>query len=192
MSSRDNILGKLASLAFDSPLPEMPVFEQVDPDVLGVFSQRAQTTGAGVQRVRSEQLGETVSSLHPGASRVGSSVERIPGTVSLDASSSHHEIGALDVFVCQAELAVAENGAVWLSDLTIPNRAALFATQHLVILVHAEDLVSDMHDAYRRIEVGKQGFGLFVCGPSKTADIEQSLVVGAHGPRSLEILIVEA
>jgi L-lactate dehydrogenase complex protein LldG len=48
-----------------------------------------------------------------------------------------------------------------------------------------------MHDAYKKVHIDKEGFGLFVCGPSKTADIEQSLVIGAHGPRSLVVLAIE-
>ena len=48
-----------------------------------------------------------------------------------------------------------------------------------------------MHQAYDSIDVAKEGFGAFIAGPSKTADIEQSLVIGAHGARSATIYVIE-
>jgi L-lactate dehydrogenase complex protein LldG len=65
-----------------------------------------------------------------------------------------------------------------------------FICQHLVICIRATDLVPNMHEAYDRIRE-MEGYGLFLAGPSKTADIEQSLVIGAHGARSLVVYVVE-
>jgi L-lactate dehydrogenase complex protein LldG len=42
------------------------------------------------------------------------------------------------------------------------------------------DIVPTMHEAYRQINIAEEGWGAFIAGPSKTADIEQSLVIGAH------------
>ena len=69
----------------------------------------------------------------------------------------------------------------------------LFLTQHLVLLLERSSLVDQMHEAYARLgaRVGQTGYGCFLCGPSKTADIEQALVVGAHGPRSLAVVLWE-
>ena len=50
--------------------------------------------------------------------------------------------------------------------------------------------VSDMHAAYARLAERPIGYGMFIAGPSKTADIEQALVIGAHGPRSCTVLLV--
>jgi len=83
---------------------------------------------------------------------------------------------------------VAENGAVWVPEKNMIHRALPFIAQHLVLVVPASRLVATMHDAYASIaELG--GYGVFIAGPSKTADIEQSLVVGAHGARSMTVVL---
>lgn len=52
-----------------------------------------------------------------------------------------------------------------------------------------------MHAAYDRIAAleaaAAYGFSTFIAGPSKTADIEQSLVLGAHGPISLTVFLLD-
>ncbi|MNW08326.1 Lactate utilization protein C [compost metagenome] len=47
-----------------------------------------------------------------------------------------------------------------------------------------------MHEAYQKIADSVYGFGTFIAGPSKTADIEQSLVLGAHGPKNMTVFIL--
>lgn len=88
-------------------------------------------------------------------------------------------------------LAVAENGAVWVYESQMKNRLLPFICQHLVLVINKKDIVATLHDAYDVINVGSEGFGVFIAGPSKTADIEQSLVIGAHGARSTTVYIVE-
>ena len=63
--------------------------------------------------------------------------------------------------------------------------------EHIAVVVQATSLVHDMHQAYEAISHGP-GFALFLSGPSKTADIEQALVIGAHGARSCTVLLAEA
>jgi hypothetical protein len=96
-----------------------------------------------------------------------------------------------NTFVCEAVLGVAENGAVWLPGSRVSDRAALFLATHVVVVLDRSAIVDDLHSAYARINVASDAFGVFMAGPSKTADIEQSLVIGAHGPRSLTIVLVE-
>jgi L-lactate dehydrogenase complex protein LldG len=93
----------------------------------------------------------------------------------------------VDLAILRARLGVAENGAMWLSEREMVHRVLPFITQHLILLVDPGTIVATMHDAYRQVDIAETGFGLFVAGPSKTADIEQSLVIGAHGPRSLTV-----
>ena len=85
---------------------------------------------------------------------------------------------------------MAENGSVWVTDEVLRQRAVYFAVQHLALIVSKQDMVSNMHQAYEKIQFRKPYFGMFLAGPSKTADIEQSLVIGAHGARSLTVFLV--
>lgn len=96
----------------------------------------------------------------------------------------------LEALILKSRIGVAENGAVWLDERNFPVRLLPFVTQQLIIRIESKNIVSTMHDAYNRIDPAETGFGVFISGPSKTADIEQSLVFGAHGAKSL-ILILE-
>lgn len=99
-----------------------------------------------------------------------------------------HELKDLDVAIIEGQFGVSENGAIWLTDENLGLRALPFITENLVIFLKDDALVSNMHVAYEKIANQHTGFGIFIAGPSKTADIEQSLVIGAHGAKSLFVV----
>jgi L-lactate dehydrogenase complex protein LldG len=101
-----------------------------------------------------------------------------------------HELETIEVAILQAEFGVAENGAIWISDKNLTHRALPFITQNLAFVIPKNSIVGNMHDAYKTLH-DTTGWGCFISGPSKTADIEQSLVIGAHGARSLVVFLVE-
>jgi len=112
-------------------------------------------------------------------------------TVALEPIADPHQLERVDVAIMRGEFAVAENGAVWCTDALTKHRVVYFLTQHLILVVPAKPIVHNMHEAYEQIGFEQRGFGMFLAGPSKTADIEQSLVIGAHGARSLTVYLVE-
>lgn len=91
------------------------------------------------------------------------------------------------ITVVEAKLAVAENGAVYVTDEEVVNRESLFLGHKIIALVPRESLLVDMHEAYDKIDLSRVGFGIFIAGPSATADIAQILVRGAHGPSEMEV-----
>lgn len=112
-------------------------------------------------------------------------------TLEADAVTDPHELETVDFAVLPGDLAVAENGAVWISDRSVRHRAIYFIAQHLALIVPRSRLLHNMHEAFQQLEFGGKTFGCFISGPSKTADIEQSLVIGAHGPRSHIVFLVD-
>ncbi|WP_310379960.1 LUD domain-containing protein [Flavobacterium sp.] len=101
------------------------------------------------------------------------------------------ELENLEKVCIKGSLGVAENGSVWIYESQMINRLLPFICQHLILVIDKKDIVPTMHHAYKKIDISKEGFGIFIAGPSKTADIEQSLVIGAHGARTATIYVLE-
>jgi len=96
-----------------------------------------------------------------------------------------------------AESGVAETGTlVFVSGAHNPTTLNFLPDNHIAVL-RAADLEADYEAVWERLRA-RFGKGVlprtvnFVTGPSRSADIEQKLLLGAHGPRSLHIIIVDA
>jgi L-lactate dehydrogenase complex protein LldG len=143
--------------------------------------------------------GDPVARFLESVKTVGGSSYRVPDLAALDEALGELPVwGGKKVVSLVAgagrstvDLGVAENGAVWIPERNLGRHRAVFVIpEHLVLVVRAGDVVNDMQAAYGRIQLDHPGYGLFVSGPSKTADIEQALVIGAHGARSCAVFVV--
>ena len=112
------------------------------------------------------------------------------GSLILSSVADPHELDSLDVFIAEGTIGVAENGAIWVDDEKISQRVALFLTQHLVLVLESGKILNNLAEAYAAGIMDFSRFGCWISGPSKTADIEQSLVIGAHGARTLDIIVI--
>lgn len=136
---------------------------------------------------------ETVSASLPTHVSTASTVPGLSGTVDLAAIENPHDLRDLHTAILPGRFGVCENGAIWLDEAALgPHRVLPFIAQHLVLVLPVHELVATMHDAYSRLGVLSSGFGLFIAGPSKTADIEQCLIIGAHGARSCTVWLLDA
>jgi len=125
------------------------------------------------------------------AKQVCSYVKEIAdGNFDAEAKADAHQCADVDLTIIRGELGVAENGAVWVNADPLRHRALLFLSGHLILVIKGRDIVPDMESAYARIDFTRLRSGYFISGPSKTADIEQCLVIGVHGAKSLLVLIV--
>ncbi len=164
------------------------------PDRMKHFSETLRSVGGTCIEVGNhDELREELKKLEPltTAKKVYSAMpDAAPSTFDMEQVADPHDLEDVDVAIVRGDFAVAENGAVWLTDAQLKHRAILFITQHLVLVVPRDQIVDNMHQAYERLRFDGPGYGLFLSGPSKTADIEQSLVIGAHGPRSLTVYLL--
>jgi len=135
-----------------------------------------------------------VPCLPDGASPRRGIVSCVPGlpvsTLTIGPDASRQLLDQVGLAIVPGRFGVAENAAVWVDERDLPHRALPFVAEHLVIVLPKREIVADMHEAYRRLRPPLPGYGTFVSGPSKTADIEQALVIGAQGPKSLAVLLV--
>lgn len=113
-------------------------------------------------------------------------------TINPDEISSEKKLDKLELTILDAQFGVAENGAVWTSEKNIFHRVIPFITLYLVLIINEGQIIENMHEAYERLFSFYEGYGVFISGPSKTADIEQSLVIGAQGPLSTTIFLVKS
>lgn len=191
--SRSAILEKIKrNKPEDSPLPEAISFDGSKEDLIGQFSTMVKAIGGSCLISESyEELNKELEDLFPGVIKIWSGEPNImEGNMSLSEGADPHEWEVLDLCIVKGRFGVAENGAIWVQELDLPARVSAFICQHLVIVLEKENIVTDMHQAYHQLKFPFPGFGVFVSGPSKTADIEQSLVIGAHGPKSLIVCLI--
>lgn len=192
-NSRKEILDKIRKNKPEaSPLPDIPDFPLPEENLVDQFSQTLVKVGGRV--ITAKNPGEVAASLKekfPEAQQIWTSDKNLlPGNINIHEQTDPHELQDLDLAVIQGQLGVAENGAVWIPEQQLPQRVAAFITLHLVILLNKEHITGNMHQAYQKLGSHLPGFGVFISGPSKTADIEQSLVVGAQGPKSLTVYLL--
>ena len=192
MPARDDILRALRAADVPPlPRPDLSAFAGIRYDDLRDRFARSVVEAGG--RCAIVLQGSVASALlqipeYAAAQKIASLIPGI-GNLDLTAVQDPHELADVDFCVLPAELGVAENGACWITDHGRANRAVCFLAQHLAIVVQASSLVHNLHEAYARLELPARGFSMWLSGPSKTADIEQALVIGAHGARSCTVLV---
>ncbi|WP_298741208.1 LUD domain-containing protein [uncultured Chitinophaga sp.] len=196
MNSRDQILAAVkANQPAASALPDLDGFAAPGTAGVEAFRKVAETMGSRVITISSEAeipalLKEYFSDMPLIVSADPAIAAWCPNAPVNWKEGDGRQLQHVDLAIVRAQLGVAENGALWLTEAALQVRVLPFIAQHLAVVLQADTILPTMHHAYNVIGDLRSGFGVFIAGPSKTADIEQSLVLGAHGAKSLTIIIV--
>jgi L-lactate dehydrogenase complex protein LldG len=173
-------------------LPGIVNFDQHYEDVVAKYVELLRFIGGEAHLV--ENLDQVINIVRGSFGHAKRIVSTRPEFVSLaeinPAVNDPHDLADVDLFITTSNLAVAENGAVWVKDDEIPSRVLPFISQQLAVIIKKNSIVATMHDAYDVIANTDYGYAAFIAGPSKTADIAQSLVLGAHGPKGMTVFIL--
>ncbi|MGO4292606.1 LutC/YkgG family protein [Chitinophaga sp. RAB17] len=187
MSSRDKILAAVKQNQPEAAaLPALQGLSGNMPGTLEAYRKVLEALGGSLFEIKSEtEIPALLAEHYPHLKRIITATDMQRAWVNEDP----HLLEDVDMAVVPGQWGVAENGAIWLTEQEMQVRVLPFICQHLAIVLPRQRILPTMHEAYEKIGAPQTGFGVFIAGPSKTADIEQSLVLGAHGAKSLVVFI---
>lgn len=171
-------------------MPDMNMTGIVYDDPLAQFCETVVAVGGKVAMLADgEDVNEAIKRLYPDAKVFASNLSEITiATLNPDTVAEAQDLNGTDVGILRGELGVAENACIWVPQ-TMKEKAVMFISEELVLLLDRNKLVNNMHEAYTKIEMNDYGYGCFISGPSKTADIEQALVMGAQAARGVTVML---
>lgn len=193
MSYKEELLEKLRQVTreqYDMPTTEVAGIAY--DDTVAQFVDMSKTVGSNVIIAQpGDSLDDLVRKAYPDARTIASNLEGLTiATINPDTVAEAQDLNGTDVGVVAGEIGVAENGCVWIPQ-SMKEKAVCFISEYLVIVLPKSGIVGNMHEAYSRITMPQTGLGTFISGPSKTADIEQALVMGAQAARGVTVIITE-
>ena len=206
MSSKEDILKKYrANLREQFDMPDLSDIKAITyPDPLLQFMNMTKSVGGNAIEVeKGRDINALIRELYPEAKEIASNLPEITiATRNPDDVGRARDLNGTDVGIIRGVFGVAENACVWIPQ-QMKEKAVMFISENLVILLPKSQIVNNMHEAYKRLSessgktVGNgndfenYGYGTFISGPSKTADIAQVLVMGAQAARSATVLLLD-
>ncbi|MEP6594953.1 MAG: LUD domain-containing protein [Ginsengibacter sp.] len=194
MNSREKILeAVLKNQPLTTSLPDITMFKGDNNDLVQKYMDVFKTIGGSAFLVDDMDTVKTlINENFDTAKRAVTLLTELSESFELiSPTADPHTYDDVELAIINAHFAVAENGAVWLTEDVMGQRIIPYICQHLAVIVNADSILPTLHEAYEKIGAGDYGFGGFIGGPSKTADIEQALVLGAHGPLTMTVFIMK-
>ena len=195
MSNKEDILKRYrANVKEKYDMPDLSDIKAITyPNPLVQFAKMSEMVGGQVIEVdQGRDVNMLIRELFPDAKEIASNLPEITiATRNPDTVGRSRDLNGTDVGIIRGAFGVAENACIWIPQ-TMKEKAVMFISENLVILLPKSQIVNNMHEAYKRIQFDEQydGYGTFISGPSKTADIAQVLVMGAQAARSATILLL--
>jgi L-lactate dehydrogenase complex protein LldG len=203
MSARDTILAAIRSASVQASRPAAPytiqhILPRLDHDLVGRFVERIRARSATVTRLsRRDEVGAAVLAFLD-AHGLPARLVLAPALAGLTwPESLERRCGPAraedEVSVTPCFAAIAESGSlVLLSGPETPTTLNFVPANHIVV-VETSQLVAHPEDVWTRLRARPGGLPRTVnviSGPSRTADVEQTIQLGAHGPRRLHLLLI--
>ena len=195
MSNKDDILKRYrANVREKYDMPDLSDIKATTyPNPLVQFVKMTEMVGGQVIEVDpGRDINVLIKELFPDAKEIASNLPEITiATRNPDTVGRARDLNGTDVGIIRGKFGVAENACIWIPQ-TMKEKAVCFISENLIILLPKSQIVHNMHEAYKRIEFDNEydGYGTFISGPSKTADIAQVLVMGAQAARSATVLLL--
>ena len=195
MASKEDILKKYrANIRERFDMPDLSDIKAITyPDPLLQFMNMTKSVGGNAIEVdKGRDVNVLIRELYPDAKEIASNLPEITiATRNPDTIESAQALNGTDVGIIRGKFGVAENACIWIPQ-QMKEKAVCFISENLIILLPKSQIVNNMHEAYKRIEFDQtyDGYGTFISGPSKTADIAQVLVMGAQAARSVTVLLL--
>ena len=206
MASKEDILKKYrANVRERFDMPDLSDIKATTyPDPLLQFMNMTKSVGGNAIEVdKGADINALIRELYPDAKEIASNLPEITiATRNPDEVGRARDLNGTDVGVIRGSFGVAENACVWIPQ-QMKEKAVCFISENLVILLDKKQIVNNMHEAYARLSnaggkttsdtelFDQYGYGTFISGPSKTADIAQVLVMGAQAARSATVLLLD-
>lgn len=190
--NKEDLLAKIRAnihTTYDMPsFDDMKGVQYADP--LKQFVEMSKTVGGKVVELENGQdINEVIKTCYPDAKVIASNLPEVTiANRNPDTVAEANDLNGTDVGVVRGVFGVAENGCIWIPQ-TMKQKAVCFISEYLVILLDRKQIVNNMHEAYQRVEFNSYGYGCFISGPSKTADIAQALVMGAQAARGVTVVL---
>ncbi len=193
MSNKEDILKKYRSNIRERyDMPDLSDIQATTyPEPIVQFVNMSKNVGGQVIEVdKGRDINTLIRELYPEAKEIASNLPEITiATRNPDTLPDAQSLNGTDVGIIRGKFGVAENACIWIPQ-QMKEKAVCFISENLVILLPKSQIVNNMHEAYKRIEFNDYGYGTFISGPSKTADIAQVLVMGAQAARSVTVLLL--
>ena len=206
MASKEDILNKYrANVRERFDMPDLSDIQAITyPNPLLQFMNMTKSVGGNAIEVeKGRDVNDLIRELYPDAKEIASNLPEITiATRNPDEVGRARDLNGTDVGIVRGMFGVAENACVWIPQ-QMKEKAVCFISENLIILLDKKQIVNNMHEAYKRLSESsgktavnsdgfeKYGYGTFISGPSKTADIAQVLVMGAQAARSATVLLLD-